>query len=78
MRFPSGAMQPPQRLLPADAPAAAHAPHRAGPRKIISWNLLRRTGATVDAQRLATEREAFTALAVSAEQTWAGIEQRYR
>ncbi|WP_288586765.1 endonuclease/exonuclease/phosphatase family protein [uncultured Methylobacterium sp.] len=46
-------MLPPQHLLPAEsqAPATtpAHVPHRPGPRKIISWNLLRRTGATVDA-----------------------------
>ncbi len=43
-------MLPPQRLLPAETPAVpGHAPHRPGPRKIISWNLLRRTGATVDA-----------------------------
>ena len=33
---------------------------------------------TLDAKRLSTERQAFAALAVTAEQTWAGIEQRYR
>ncbi|MGE7414515.1 endonuclease/exonuclease/phosphatase family protein [Methylobacterium tarhaniae] len=43
-------MLPSQRLLPAETPGASgHAPLRPGPRKIISWNLLRRTGATVDA-----------------------------
>ncbi|GJD52254.1 hypothetical protein OPKNFCMD_5017 [Methylobacterium crusticola] len=36
------------RLLPADG-TPIQLPHRAAPRKIISWNLLRRTGATVDA-----------------------------